>query len=169
MAGAWWDGPLPRTARCTIAHRVLCSHGGPPQAEAFCLSHLACGGRQPQVCGCGWRMALCPLQAEKIRPVTGRNRVRCATHSPSTVTSGLAAWPADDGRRRRRWRHDHTRIIVVILVAAANANTCLLSAIAKIEFALRFPLQPLPRTRGRRGRRAATAPPPQQQNTATDG
>jgi len=124
------------------------------------------GNRKPQVCGYGWRMALGPPQAEKIRPVTERNRVRCATHSPSAVT-----WPADDGRRRRTRRRDHTWIIVVILVAAANANATAggcYTAIAKTEFALRFPLQPLPRTRGRRGRRAATAPP-QQVNTATDG
>ena len=92
---AGWDGPLPRAARCAIAHRV-CSHGGPPQAGKFCLSHLACGhcgGRQPKVCGYGisygWRMALDPPQTEKIRPVTERNRVRCATHSPSELYGRL--------------------------------------------------------------------------------
>ena len=114
--GAGWDGPLPRAARCAIAYRV-CSRCGPPQAEKFCLSHLACGGRQPQLFGYGWSMALGLPQVEKIRLVTERYRVRCATHAPSAVT-----WPADDRRRRRRRRRDHTRVIITILVAAANAN-----------------------------------------------
>ena len=95
-----------------------------------------------------------------------RYRVRCANHSPSAVT-----WPADDGRRRRRRRRDHTRIIIVILVAAANANATAggcYTAIAKTEFSLHFSSPSPPRTRSRRGRRAATAPP-QQQNTATGG
>ena len=113
------------------------------RTREICLSHLACGGRQQQVCGYGWRMALGLPHAEKIRPVTERYRVRCATHSPSAVT-----WPAYNGlRRRRRRRRDHTRIIVVILVAAVNANATAGScytAIAKPEFVLRFPLQPPP-------------------------
>ena len=129
--------------------------------EKFCLSHLACGGRQPKVCDYGWRMALGPPHAEKIRPVTERCRVHCATHSPSAVT-----WPAYNGLRRRRRRRDHTRIIVVILVAAVNANATAGScytAIAKTEFALRFPLQPPPP----RVPSEPAAPPPRRHSNKT--
>ena len=86
-------------------------------SRKFCLSHLACGGRQPQLFGYDWSMALGLPQAEKTRLVTERYRVRCATHAPSAVT-----WPADDRRRQRRRRRDHTRVIITIIVAAANAN-----------------------------------------------
>ena len=162
--GAGWNGPLPRAAKCAIAYRV-CSRCGPPQAEKFCLSHLAYGGRQPHFFGYGWSMALGLSQAEKNRLVTERYRVCCATHAPSAVT-----WPADDRRRRRRRRRDHTRIIIAIPVAAANANATAggcYTAIAKTEFTLRFP----DHRRRARAAAAAAAPPPRrhgQKNTATD-